>query len=63
MDGIRVVFFLNQQFITQGMVEDHGSYFCNYIQKKQMYMKRKKIKEKEKKERKKKEGDSRAKQE
>ena len=45
------------------MVEDHGSYFCNYIQKKQMYMKRKKIKEKEKKERKKKEGDSRAKQE
>ena len=25
-------FFLNQQFITQGMMADHGSYFCNYLQ-------------------------------
>jgi len=44
-------------------VADHGSYFCNYTQKKQTYMKRKNIKEKEKKERKKKGGDSRAKRE
>jgi len=44
-------------------VVDCGSYFYNYIQKKQLYMKRKKIKEKEKKERKKKGGDSRTNQE
>ena len=37
-----------------GAVANRGSYFCNYIQKKQTYMKRKKIKEKEKKEKKKK---------
>jgi len=43
------------------MMADHGSYFHNYIQKKQTYMKRKKIKEKKKKKRKKKEGNSRTK--
>jgi len=36
------------------MVADCGSYFHNYVQKKQPYIKRKKIKEKEKKEKKKK---------
>jgi len=37
-----------------GAVANRGSYFRNYVQKKQTYMKRKKIKEKEKKEKKKK---------
>jgi len=46
LKGDVTVFFLNQQFITRGAVADRGSYFHNYIQKKQMYMKRKKIKEK-----------------
>jgi len=29
-----MLFFLNQQFITQCAKADYGSYFCNYIQKK-----------------------------
>ena len=44
-------FFLNQQFIKWHTKADHGSYFCNYIQKKQTNMKleKKKRKEREKK--------------
>ena len=49
--GILLLLFLNQQFITQHMEADRGSYFCNYIQKMHSNMKlqkkRKKVKVKE----------------
>jgi len=41
-----IFFFLNQQFITRLAVEDRGSYFRNYVQRKQTNMKLKKRKEK-----------------
>ena len=42
-------FFLNQQFITQRVVADRGSYFRNYIQQTHTNMGLKEKEEKEKK--------------
>ena len=46
-------FFLNQQFITRLAEEDRGSYFHNYVQRKQTNMKFKKRKKKKEKKRRK----------
>ena len=40
LDNYTLCFFLNQQFITQSIRADCGSYFCNYIQKIHTYMKK-----------------------
>ena len=44
-------FFFNRQFITQCAKADHGSYFCNYVQKRHANQenRREKREEKEKK--------------
>jgi len=45
-------FFLNHQFITRRAKADRGSYFCNYVHRKQTQRKIKKEKEKKEKEKK-----------
>ena len=45
---MRFFFFLNQQFITRFVEEDRGSYYRNYVQRKQTNMKLKKRKRKRK---------------
>ena len=47
-DRYVIFFFLYQQFITWLVEEDRGSYFRNYVQRKQTNMKLKKRKRKRK---------------
>ena len=45
------VFFLNQQFITQGVRADHGSYFVTMYKTNKLYKERNRKRKKDKKKR------------